>query len=74
MTLVVAGAGGEQASGAPDAGDLDAAIGRALEAAAREGSSIRDVVHGVVAERGGRRREVYRRTLALAAKCRRDKS
>ena len=72
MTLVVAGAGGEQASDVGGAGDLDAAIGRALETAAREGTSIRDVVTRVVAERGGRRREVYRRTLALATKCKRD--
>jgi 16S rRNA (cytidine1402-2'-O)-methyltransferase len=73
MTLVVAGASGQEASDAGDESDLDAAIGRALKAAAREGTSVRDVVDGVVAERGGRRREVYRRTLAMAARSKRDK-
>jgi 16S rRNA (cytidine1402-2'-O)-methyltransferase len=68
VTLVVAGVGREQIRGAHGEEDIDAVIGRALEAATREGSSIRDVVDRVVAERGGRRREVYRRTLALAAK------
>jgi len=73
VTLVVAGVAGEQVSDEKDTGDLDDVIGRALEAAASEGSSIRDVVDQVVAERGGRRRDVYRRTLALATKCKQEK-
>jgi len=68
VTLVVAGVGKESIDDPHDREDIDAVIERALEAATKEGRSVRDVVDRVVAERGGRRREIYRRALALAAK------
>jgi 16S rRNA (cytidine1402-2'-O)-methyltransferase len=46
---------------------LDAAISAALDAAGREGGTVRDVVDRVVAEQGGRRREIYRRALDIRA-------
>jgi 16S rRNA (cytidine1402-2'-O)-methyltransferase len=64
VTLIVAGA--DEQSETVELEDLDAAIRRSLVAARREGRSVRDVVDEVAATRGGRRREIYRRALALA--------
>lgn len=71
VTLVVGGAPA-QASGSTAPGlDVDAAIKRALRDAVHEGASVRDVVDRVVAECGGRRRDIYRRALALAGEVKR---
>ncbi len=68
VTLVVGGAGkDERPEGAPPE-DLDAALRTALARARREGRSLRDVVDEMAAARPGRRREIYRRALALSAK------
>jgi len=67
----VAGASAPEAAtgaGAADASALDAAITAALDAIGREGGSVRDAVDRVVAQRGGRRREIYRRALELRAR------
>jgi 16S rRNA (cytidine1402-2'-O)-methyltransferase len=65
VTLVVGGAGkDEPADGVPPE-DLDAALRTALARARREGRSLRDVVDEMAA-RHGRRREIYRRALALS--------
>jgi 16S rRNA (cytidine1402-2'-O)-methyltransferase len=66
VALVIGGwpeTDGDAGSGA----DLDTRILRAFEAAAAAGGSVRDVVDRVAGEVGGRRREIYRRALALSA-------
>ncbi len=66
IALVIGGAP-EADEDAGSSADLDARIARALEAAAAAGGSVRDAVDRVASEVGGRRREIYRRALALAA-------
>jgi 16S rRNA (cytidine1402-2'-O)-methyltransferase len=68
VTLVVGGAGKDERSEEESPADLDAAIGTALARARREGRSLRDVVDELAAGRHGRRREIYRRALALSAR------
>jgi 16S rRNA (cytidine1402-2'-O)-methyltransferase len=68
VTLVVGGAEPTAHGEQSHLEDLDAAIKTALAKAQREGRSLRDVVDAVVAERPGRRREIYRRVLGLAGK------
>jgi 16S rRNA (cytidine1402-2'-O)-methyltransferase len=68
VTLVVAGAAKDERGGETGPGDLDAAITSALARAHREGRSLRDVVDQVAATQQGRRREIYRRVLALSGK------
>lgn len=72
LTLVVEGGVAALSAGQDaretDANALDAAITAALDAVGREGGSVRDAVDRVAAERGGRRREIYRRALELRAR------
>jgi hypothetical protein len=46
---------------------MDASIRMALARARQEGRSLRDVVDELAAGLHGRRREIYRRALALSA-------
>jgi 16S rRNA (cytidine1402-2'-O)-methyltransferase len=67
VTLVVGGARrDERLEEAPPA-DMDASIRMALARARQEGRSLRDVVDELAAGLHGRRREIYRRALALSA-------
>jgi 16S rRNA (cytidine1402-2'-O)-methyltransferase len=64
---LVIGGGSEEDGSAGSGVDLDTRIVRAFEAAAATGGSLRDVVDRVAGEVGGRRRQIYRRALALSA-------